>query len=144
MTLRKFTNIYPRTFWIAIVDKEEDIVQLCKKFTILDITPQFDELRDKAEEEMIDALYHDSIAECRPVVLNSTAETGILCIIYKPDLFDESTAAHESVHIADYYFEITGMNSESFSDGGNEGYAYLVGWVAGCFIKVMKEHGKTK
>jgi len=36
------------------------------------------------------------------------------------------------------------MNNEDFSTGGNEGYAYLVGWVAGCFVKVMKEYGKTK
>ena len=39
---------------------------------------------------------------------------------------------------------LTGMNNEDFSTGGNEGYAYLVGWVAGCFVKVMKEYGKTK
>ena len=93
---------------------------------------------------MIDAYHDDVIAECRPVVQNSNSFTGILCIIYKPELVDSANIAHESVHISDYYFEITGMNNEDFSTGGNEGYAYLVGWVAGCFVKVMKEYGKTK
>lgn len=144
MILRKFTNIYPRTLWIAVVDSEEDIRFLCKKFIILDITPEFNKIREKAQEEMIDAYHSDVIAECRPVVQNSNSFTGILCIIYKPELVDGSNIAHESVHITDYYFEITGMNNEDFSTGGNEGYAYLVGWVAGCFVKVMKEYGKTK
>ena len=57
------------------------------------------------------------------------------------DELDGTHIAHESVHITDYYFEVTGMNSEDFSSS-NEGYAYLVGWVAGCFIKVMEEYGK--
>ena len=57
MILRKFTNIYPRTLWIAVVDSEEDIQFLCKKFTILDITPEFNKIREKAQEEMIDAYY---------------------------------------------------------------------------------------
>ena len=51
MILRKFTNIYPRTLWIAVVDSEEDIQFLCKKFTILDITPEFNKIREKAQEE---------------------------------------------------------------------------------------------
>lgn len=144
MILKKFTNIYPRTFWIAIIDKEEDVYSILKKFTIFDIVPQFNVVRETAEEEMLDAYAGDSVAECRPVMLNSNGELGVLCIIYRPDEVDDPLIAHESVHITDYYFEVTGMNSEDFSSGGNEGYAYLVGWAAGCFIKIMKEYGKAE
>lgn len=144
MILRKFNNIYPRTLWIAIVESEEDIQFLCKKFSILERTPEFNKILENAQDAMTNAYYDDVVAECRPVIQNFNYFTGILCIIYKPELVDSANIAHESVHISDYYFEITGMNNEDFSTGGNEGYAYLVGWVAGCFVKVMKEYGKTK
>ena len=75
---------------------------------------------------MLKAYDGDVIAECRPVMLNSSSEMGIICIIYRPDELDGTHIAHESVHITDYYFEVTGMNGEEFSGGGNEGYAYLV------------------
>lgn len=144
MILRKFNNIYPRTFWIAIIEKEEDVYTILKKFTIYNLLPGFDKIRKEAEEEMLKAYDGDVIAECRPVMLNSSSEMGIICIIYRPDEIDGTHIAHESVHITDYYFEVTGMNGEEFSGGGNEGYAYLVGWAAGCFIKVIKEYGKTE
>ena len=144
MILRKFNNMYPRTLWIAIVESEEDIQFLCKKFSILEITPEFNKILENAQNIMTNAYHYDVVAECRPVIQNSNYFNGILCIIYKPELVGSDIIAHESVHVSDYYFEITGMHGEDFSTGGNEGYAYLVGWVAGCFIKVMKEYGKTK
>lgn len=131
--------MYPRTLWIAIVESEEDIQFLCKKFSILEITPEFNKILENAQDAMTNAYHDDVVAECRPVIQNFNYFTGILCIIYKPELVDSANIAHESVHISDYYFEITGMNNEDFSTGGNEGYAYLVGWVAGCFVKVMKD-----
>lgn len=30
MILRRFDNIYPRTFWIAVIEKEEDIYTILK------------------------------------------------------------------------------------------------------------------
>ena len=58
---------------------------------------------------------------------------------------DSSLIAHESVHIADYFYEACGCNSEDFTDG-NEAYAYLVGWAAGCIANVLikEKDGKTK
>lgn len=106
MILRKFDNIYPRTFWIAIIEKEEDVYTILKKFTIYNLLPGFDKIRKEAEEEMLKAYDGDVIAECRPVMLNSSSEMGIICIIYRPDELDGTHIAHESVHITDYYFEV--------------------------------------
>ena len=55
MILRKFDNIYPRTFWIAIIEKEEDVYTILKKFTIYNLLPGFDKIRKEAEEEMLKA-----------------------------------------------------------------------------------------
>ena len=52
MILRKFTNIYPRTFWIAIIEKEEDVYTILKKFTIYNLLPASDRIRKEAAEEM--------------------------------------------------------------------------------------------
>lgn len=86
MILRKFNNIYPRTLWIAIVESEEDIQFLCKKFSILEITPEFNKILENAQNIMTNAYHYDVVAECRPVVQNSNYFNGILCIIYKPEL----------------------------------------------------------
>ena len=56
---------------------------------------------------------------------------------------DTATIAHESVHVADYYFQVTGCNSEDFTDG-NEAYAYLVGWAAGCIANVLIKEQKNE
>jgi len=144
MIIKKFKNLYPRTFWIVILEKEDDVFSIMKKFTIFQLTHDFNKVNENAEKEILDAYHGDVVAECRPVMLNNNLELGILCLIYRPDVIDGSTIAHESVHITDYYFEVTGMHGEDFTDGGNEGYAYLVGWTAGCFTKIMKEYGKAE
>lgn len=144
MILRKFTNLYPRTLWIAIVNSGRDIDLLTKKFTFYASTPGMRDIVEHPDRSMLNAFNGEAIAECRPVMFNTDCALGIICIIYVPEEIDTSIVAHESVHIADYYFEITGMRGEDFSEGGNESYAYLVGWCAGCFTKVMEEYAKTK
>ena len=80
MILRKFNNIYPRTLWIAIVESEEDIQFLCKKFSILEITPEFNKILENAQDAMTNAYHDDVVAECRPVIQNFNYFAGILCI----------------------------------------------------------------
>ena len=48
----------------------------------------------------------------------------------------EETDLKRQTGIADFYFEVTGCNSEDFTEG-NEAYAYLVGWAAGCIANVL-------
>lgn len=70
-----------------------------------------------------------------------TGENGVLCIIYNLKEFDMSHAAHESVHIADYFFEELGLTAEDFSEG-DENYAYMVGWATSCFIDIVERFNK--
>lgn len=145
MILKRFTNIYPRIFWVATIDSEEDLLELTELFTFYLNKPGFNEVNVDIKKDLYMAHSNDSLAGCYPVMLNDTSELGVLTIIHKPEFVDGETISHESVHTADYFFEVTGMSGQNFSDdGGNEGYAYLVGWAAGCFIKIMKEYGETK
>ena len=65
-----------------------------------------------------------------------TGKIGVLLVIFNSEETNTDIIAHESVHIADYYYEACGCNSEGFTDG-NEAYAYLVGWAAGCIANVL-------
>ena len=56
----------------------------------------------------------------------ATDELGILVILMNEDKVTTDVIAHESVHVADYFYEQLGLYSQDFSSG-NEAYAYLVG-----------------
>lgn len=80
-----------------------------------------------------------------PVSKIRNGRRGCLVLILD-DGFDTEKIAHESVHAADYFYQVAGANSEDFSDG-NEMYAYTVGWIAGKIANVLiknNKDGKTK
>ena len=66
-----------------------------------------------------------------PVMRISDGLYGVLVIALDLDSITSDMIPHESVHVADYIFSQLGILSQDFTEG-NEAYAYLVGWAAGC------------
>lgn len=139
MKVYKFETIYPRTLWIANLS-DNDAEQLTKRFVFFQNTPGWDIIDRNAISELTDSAI-TAIAGCYVVQEKSTGTLGMLLVIFRIEDMDTSVVAHESVHIADYYFQVTGCNSEDFTDG-NEAYAYLVGWAAGCISNVIIKEKK--
>lgn len=134
MKVHKYETLYPRIFWI--VNYSENFpTMLTNKFIFYENTPGWDVVNKGIEDELRNA-YSTAIAGCYAVEEKSTGRFGLLMVIFRIDDMDTSIIAHESVHVADYYYEVCGCNSEDFSEG-NEAYAYLVGWVAGCVANVL-------
>lgn len=106
MILKEFNpEIYPRTLWVAIPQTEEDVEYLAKQFTHYQMTPSMDE--EIPYNQVMNRLLQNrdtSIAECRPVWHKKQNKYGVLCVVHLPAELDSSVVAHESVHIADYFF----------------------------------------
>ena len=143
MKVYRFDTIYPRTFWIVNSSKEHPN-DLLKRFIFYKNTPGWQEI-DKNIDEELDNAKDTATAGCYVVEEKSTGLLGVLLVIFRDEDMNSSIIAHESVHIADFYFEVTGCNSEDFTEG-NEAYAYLVGWAAGCIANALikENNGKTK
>lgn len=143
MKVHKFDTIYPRTLWIVNVS-DEDPLNLLKKFFFIKNTPGWNELNDKIQDELDEAA-QSAIAGCYVVQEKFTGDLGMVLIIFRIADMGTDIIAHESVHIADYYFQVTGCNSEDFTEG-NEAYAYLVGWAAGRIANALikENNGKTE
>lgn len=139
MKVYKFETIYPRTLWIVNLS-DNDAEQLTKRFVFFQNTPGWDIIDRNAIGELTDSGV-TAIAGCYVVQEKSTGTLGMLLVIFRIEDMDTSVIAHESVHVADYYFQVTGCNSEDFTDG-NEAYAYLVGWAAGCIANVLIKEKK--
>lgn len=143
MKVYKYETHYPRTFWI--VNYSDNFpTMLTNRFIFYKNTPGWDIVNKDIEDELRNAC-STAVAGCYAVEDKSTGKLGVLMVIFGLDDMDTSIVAHESVHIADYYYEVCGCNSEDFSDG-NEAYAYLVGWAAGCIANVLikERNGKTE
>lgn len=142
MKTHKYETIYPRTLWIVNVEND-DPTNLLKRFVFFKNLPGWSTIDEHIAEEL-DESADSAIAGCYVVQEKSTGVLGMMLVIFRLEDMDISTIAHESVHIADYYFQVTGCNSEDFTDG-NEAYAYLVGWAAGCIANVLikERNGKT-
>lgn len=139
MKIHKYETIYPRTLWIVNCSND-DPCELTKKFIFYLNIPGWNQVNKNIEEEFGNAEM-TATAGCYVVEERSTGKLGLLMIIFSITDMDESIIAHESVHVADFYYEVCGCNAEDFTDG-NEAYAYLVGWVAGCVANVLiKENG---
>lgn len=143
MKVHKFDTIYPRTLWIVNVSNE-DPLNLLKNFCFIKNIPGWNELDDNIQNEL-DEASQSTIAGCYVVQEKSTGDLGMMLIIFRISDMDTGIIAHESVHIADYYFQVTGCNSEDFTEG-NEAYAYLVGWAAGRIANflIKENNGKTE
>lgn len=139
MKIYKYETMYPRILWIVSCD-DDDPRTLTNKFKFYLNSPGWKQINKNISEELQSA-YDAAIAGCYVVEEKSTGLLGILIVVFKIDDMDTATIAHESVHVADFYYEVAGCNAEDFTDG-NEAYAYLVGWVAGCVANVLiKENG---
>lgn len=143
MKVHKYETHYPRTFWIANCSKEHPW-ELTKRFIFYNNTPGWKEVNKNINDELDNASF-SAIAGCYVVEEKATGTLGVLLTIFNIGLTNTDIIAHESVHIADYFYEVTGCNTEDFTDG-NEAYAYLVGWAAGCIANVLikENNGKTK
>lgn len=121
--------VYPRSVYIVIVENKNDLKKIADIYTAYFITKGMNVERDQKDflENLENHFNDDVLAACYPVANKELNALGVLCVIFKPEYATYSTFAHESVHIADYFFESLGMNGEDFTDG-DEPYAYLVGW----------------
>lgn len=142
MKVYRYETIYPRTLWIVNVEND-DPTSLLKRFVFFKNLPGWSTVDSSVDNELCESA-DSAIAGCYIVQEKSTGVLGMLLVIFRLGDMDTSTIAHESVHVADYYFQVTGCNAEDFTDG-NEAYAYLVGWAAGCIANVLikERNGKT-
>lgn len=145
MKINEYECSFPGKLWVAILEPDEPFAKLINRFRFKKIGESISENFNTFDDNIGLSLLRDrdmAIAGCYPVMNNDTGEYGILTIVFMIDELDTRTIAHESVHIADYFYEIGNINGESFSEG-NESYAYLVGWSAGNISKTVIDYEKS-
>lgn len=118
--------VYPRKLWVA--DKIEG---LDKVFAFMKLSDPYIENESAYDKMLSDAEYTNSGMLTCPVMRISDGLYGVLVIALDLDSITSDMIPHESVHVADYIFSQLGILSQDFTEG-NEAYAYLVGWAAGC------------
>lgn len=110
--------IYPRKLWVVTEPIE---TELNETFGFFDLG---------GNEIMCDISILEGKAGCTCLCYEkSTQDKGVMVFM---DNKEVRTIAHESVHVADAVFEQLDITTQGFTDGGNEAYAYMVGWVAKC------------
>lgn len=134
MKYYKYETIYPRTLWIVNVGND-DSISLLNKFIFFKNFPGWNEIDNDIDSELANAQM-TAIAGCYVVQERSSGKLGLLLVLFNLDDVESAIIAHEAVHVADFFYEACGINSEDFTDG-NEAYAYLVGWVAGCIANAI-------
>lgn len=134
MKYYKYETIYPRILWIVNVENNDPDI-LLNKFIFFKNFPGWNEIDSNVGSELTDAQM-TAVAGCYVVQERSSGKLGLLLVIFNLEDVESSIIAHEAVHVADFFYEACGMNSEDFTDG-NEAYAYLVGWVAGCIANAI-------
>jgi hypothetical protein len=107
-------QVYPLKLWV------------CSNATKEGLNDEFEFLQGNAG--VAEAL-EENFATTSSVRRKSDGELGVLVYASKKSYLTGSVIAHESVHVADYYFQELRMLSQMF-EAGNEPYAYLVGWAA--------------
>lgn len=91
------------------------------------------------DDQLLISLHHNMLTTAGT---NSTdSRLGVLVFGHKK-YFTVKNIAHESAHVADYFFESLAIEKGKFSDR-NEAYAYLVGWAADCMEQVRTNNAKT-
>jgi hypothetical protein len=126
-------KIYPRILWVT-----SEVEDLDKIFTFMRVDDP-NKVSDTAYRDILDDYDNNySIAVTCPVMNKDTNELGVLVVVIDKENVNAEVIAHESVHVADYFYNQLGLCSQDFVDG-NESYAYLVGWSAGCISNVLIE-----
>lgn len=141
MKYYKYETIYPRTLWIINMTEENPTV-IENRFLFFKNLPGWEIIDNNVESELLEAK-RTATAGCYPVQERSTGKLGVLLILFDMDDVNTNIIAHESVHLADFFYEACGMNAEDFTDG-NEAYAYLVGWCAGCVANAITKEKQNE
>ena len=127
-------NIYPRKLWVVC-----EVKGIKDAFAILDNNTLSTEVIAYDLEDIAEK----SIAITTAVRYRADDSLGVLVILPEPNSITVEAIAHESVHVADYFSNQLNLVGQDYSEG-NEAYAYLVGWSAGCISKSLVEYKKHK
>lgn len=115
-------GIYPRKLWVCLnADKDE----LLERFEFFPHPNGLDVALDR------------HAASCSSVRIKDGDWIGVMLFTTNKKYLDIQTIAHESAHIADYFFEELGMYTQNFTES-NEPYTYFVGWAAKCISESIK------
>jgi len=106
--------IYPRKLWIVVTDKPKIL------------SDNFDYINDEDNSPFDTS--HAFVFNCQH---NKSKLKGVCICFTKKATINYKNVSHESVHVASNIFEDCGM-SMGFSNGKDEHFAYLVGWIAEC------------
>lgn len=128
--------IYPRKLWVS-----DSIEGLNKTFIFMKTTDPYTENPTSYDSILNDSEYSDSGMITIPVMRMSNGLYGVLVIALDLEDITPDMIPHESVHVADYIYSQLGIFSQDFTEG-NEAYAYLVGWAAGCISKSISNFKK--
>lgn len=130
--------LYPRKLWVAT-----KLEGLDNMFAFCNLADTYTEDPDTYDELKNDKDKDGGGAVTVPVYRKSDGSLGVLVIIYSKEQGSNivNTIAHESVHVADYFYQDLGIMAQGFRDG-NESYAYLVGWAAGCMSSSLARKAK--
>lgn len=118
--------VYPRKLWVA-----DRIEGLDKVFSFMKIDNPYVESESAYNKMLNDVEYTSSGMLTCPVMRISDGLYGVLVVAIDLEDITSDMIPHESVHVADYIYSQLGILSQDFTEG-NEAYAYLVGWAAGC------------
>lgn len=118
--------VYPRKLWVA-----DRIEGLDKVFSFMKIDNPYVENESAYNKMLNDVEYTSSGMLTLPVMRISDGLYGVLVVAIDLEDITSDMIPHESVHVADYIYSQLGILSQDFTEG-NEAYAYLVGWAAGC------------
>lgn len=128
-------KIYPRKLWVT-----SEVEGLDKVFVFMR-TDDLDKENLNGYKSLVEM---DNAIMCTcPVMRISDSKYGVLVIAMSIEDVNTESIAHESVHVADYFFNQLDLVSQDFTDG-NEAYAYLVGWAAGCISNSMIKYNKEE
>ena len=130
MIKRFDSEIFPCKLWVTVNESSSSILD---KFDICR-DDNFYEVDESASHDLYDYI---NVSEALIVPVKHKKDRDVGVLMYLPSKEVKSSAiSHESVHVADYIFDLIGANTESFEDG-NELYAYTVGWASDCAFKCL-------
>lgn len=128
-------KVYPRKLWVC-----NEVEGLDKVFVFMR-TDDPDKENPNGYKSILET---DNSVMCTcPVMRISDGKLGVLVIAMDMETVNTESIAHESVHVADYFYNQLDLVSQDFRDG-NEAYAYLVGWAAGCISSSMVKYNKEE
>lgn len=129
---------------------EYDFVIYPRKLHVL-IEPTLEQINDKflgMNDKPLQKEQYDKYANsCNAITCTAKEKEDkfktVLVIILDKENCKFGTYAHESIHVADIICEQLEITTQGFSDGGNEHYAYLVGFISQKIQDSLDEYNKN-